>query len=271
MSPSPLTGTQKTGVLVVAHGDRRDDWNEGVRRVIAPLRDRYVVELAFLYPVPGESLQEGIDRLEAQGVDTILAIPLLASSYSEHFEELEYVLGLRDTVSSVTEAHTPVDVKTPIRLGRAIDSSPTVAKILERRAGKLSIDPPREALVLVGHGPNSEDYNRHWLRHMDTMGSAIQRELGFRRTHSRTLRDDAPPDIREAASRALRLVVERESRDGSVLIVTLLISHGEVQSGIKERLKGLTYSIADEGLATDPMIGIWVEEEIRRLMSGQST
>ncbi len=43
-------------------------------------------------------------------------------------------------------------------------------------------------------------------------------------------------------------------------------SHGEVQSGIKERLSGLTYSINEEGLAADPLIIDWIEEEIQRLI-----
>lgn len=267
--PSLLAGAQKTGVLVVAHGDLDDSWNEDVRQVIAPLRDRYVLELAFLFPVPGESLQDGFDRLQARGVDTVLVIPLLVSSYSEHFEELEYVLDLRDTVSLVgRDELSPVRADARIRLGRAIDSSPMVAEILQRRARKLSIDPSEEVLVLVGHGSNSEDYTRDWLRHMDAMGEAIQEELSFRRVHSRTLRDDAPPEIRDAASRALRLVVERESRNANVLVVTLLISYSEIQSGIKERLEGLTYSIADEGLVTDPLMTQWIEAQIRRMIGG---
>jgi sirohydrochlorin ferrochelatase len=266
-----LADEDKTGILVIAHGDRHDGWNEGVRQAIAPLRERYGLELAFLYPVPGETLQEGLDRLEARGVDTILVIPLLVSSYSEHFEELEYVLGLRDSVTSSLEPHTPVHVNARIRLGHAIDSSPTVTKILERRARELSSDSQQEVLVLVGHGPNGEDYNRQWLSNMDAMAEAIREKLSFRKTYSLTLRNDAPPDIREAASRALRRVVEEESKDGNVLLLPLLVSYGEVQSGIKERLKGLTYRIADDGLVADRMITVWVEEEIQTLMSKESS
>ena len=108
MCSAPLAGAEKTGVLVIAHGDRHDGWNQGVRQAIAPLQERYVLELAFLFPVPSESLQEGLDRLEARGVDTILVIPLLVSSYSEHFEELEYILGLRETVLHATDRKSVV-------------------------------------------------------------------------------------------------------------------------------------------------------------------
>ncbi len=214
MCSAPLAGAEKTGVLVIAHGDRHDGWNQGVRQAIAPLRERYVLELAFLFPVAGESLQEGLDRLETRGVQSILVIPLLVSSYSEHFEELEYVLGLREAVSHPTEGgYKPVDVKARIRLGRGIDSNPTVTKILEQRAIKLSVDPQHEVLVLVGHGPNSEDYNQHWLEHMGTMAKAIQQRLGFRKTYALTLRDDAPGDVREAATRTLRVAVGGETKD----------------------------------------------------------
>lgn len=270
LCPGLLGSPAKIGILVIAHGDREDGWNQGVREAIAPLRERYVLELAFLYPVLGETLQDGFDRLEARGVDTILVIPLLISSYSEHFEQLEYALGLRDTIPSIIDQHSPVNVKARIRMGRAIDGNPTVTKILERRARAISSDPQHEVLVLVGHGPNSEEHNRQWLRDMDTMARAIHQQLPFRKIHSLTLRDDAPPDVREAASLALRSVVEEESKDGKVLIVTLLVSYSEVQSGIKERLEGLTYTIADEGLVRDPLITDWVEEGIQRLNGGRS-
>lgn len=266
MCSAPLAGAEKTGVLVIAHGDRHDGWNQGVRQAIAPLQERYVLELAFLFPVPSESLQEGLDRLEARGVERILVIPLLISSYSEHFEELEYILGLRETVLHATDwGYKRVDVKGRIRLGRGIDSNPTVTKILERRARKLSVDPQHEVLVLIGHGPNGDDYNQHWIRHMSKMGKAIQQRLGFRETYALTLRDDAPAEIREAATRALRVAVEEESKDGNVLVLPLLVSYGELQAGIKERLNGLTYLIADEGLVADPLITQWVEEELQRL------
>lgn len=270
MAPDLKTDGNKTGALIIAHGDRHDEWNQGVRAAIAPLRQRYILELAFLYPVPGESLQDGLDRLESQGVETVLAIPLLISSYSEHFEELEYVLGLRDTVSFPTEAHGRVAVKARIRLGGAIDGSPTVTRILERRARKLVRNPQRETLVLVGHGPNSEEDNHHWLRNMDRMAEPIRKQLGLRKTHCLTLRDDAPTEVRDAASRTLRRVVQEESKEGDVLVLPLLVSHGEVQAGIEKRLEGLSYRLADEGLVADPLIACWIEEEIQRLTSSNS-
>jgi len=267
-SSIPKSGVKQTGVLVIAHGDSDDRWNESVRRVLTPLRDRYLLELAFLFPVPGETLQDGLDRLATRGADTVLAIPLLVSSYSEHFEELEYVLGLREKILPVGETKlNRVCTNSQIKLGRAIDSNPLVTQILKHRVCDLSVDPSKEVLVLVGHGPNSEDYNREWLRHIDTIGATIQQDLPFQRVHAFTLRDDAPTEIRDAASRALRLAVEQESSKANVLIATLLISNGEVQTGIKERLKGLTYNIAHEGLASDPLITDWIEMQISELIS----
>jgi hypothetical protein len=74
-----------------------------------------------------------------------------------------------------------------------------------------------------------------------------------------TVRDDAPREIRDAATAELRTVVSRHTRDGArVLIVPLVMSFGGIEPGIRKRLAGLDVVIADQGLMPDDRLVDWV-------------
>lgn len=45
---------------------------------------------------------------------------------------------------------------------------------------------------------------------------------------------------------------------GRVLIVPLLLSYGGIEPGIRKRLDGLTYTMADHGLLPDERLARWV-------------
>ena len=54
----------------------------------------------------------------------------------------------------------PVATELPIRMGSALDHDPVVAEILLSRARAISRDPPSEVVVVVAHGPTSDEENR---------------------------------------------------------------------------------------------------------------
>jgi sirohydrochlorin ferrochelatase len=63
----------------------------------------YPVELGFLEFVPYETINIAVERLDDAGVTEIIAVPLFVSSHSSHIQEIEYVLGLRETLPLTTE------------------------------------------------------------------------------------------------------------------------------------------------------------------------
>ncbi|MEA1906637.1 MAG: CbiX/SirB N-terminal domain-containing protein, partial [Euryarchaeota archaeon] len=87
-----------TGILVVAHGSPSEAWCAPVRAAIHNVDLPYPVELGFLEFVPGETINAAVDRLDKHGVKNIIAVPLFVSSHSDHIAEVEYVLGLRDSL-----------------------------------------------------------------------------------------------------------------------------------------------------------------------------
>lgn len=68
-----------------------------------------------------------------------------------------------------------------------------------------------------------------------------------------------PKPIRDAAAAELRGVVERHTKRGhKVLIVPILLSFGGIEQGLRVRLDGLSYTMADRGLMPDARLEAWV-------------
>ena len=94
---------EKYGILVIAHGSPSESWCSPVRDAVADVDLPYPVELGFLEFVPNETINDAVERLDDAGVTKIIAIPLFISSHSSHIQEIEYVLGLRDELPTMSE------------------------------------------------------------------------------------------------------------------------------------------------------------------------
>jgi len=94
---------EKYGILVIAHGSPGEDWCAPVRDAVAEVDIPYPVELGFLEFVPNETINDAIGKLDNAGVTKIIAVPLFVSSHSSHIQEIEYVLGLREMLPTISE------------------------------------------------------------------------------------------------------------------------------------------------------------------------
>jgi sirohydrochlorin ferrochelatase len=147
----------------------------------------------------------------------------------------------------------------PIRVTGALDDHPIVAEILLSRAKAISRDPAHEAVLIVAHGPVPDADNALWLADMARLGARVQSSVTFATVQAITVRDDAPPPVRTAAAAELRATVTRLSARGTrVLVVPLLLSYGGIEGGIRERLKGLDYEMASQGIMPDDRLIEWV-------------
>ncbi len=264
---SARSASEGVGVLVIAHGDYDTEWNQLVKDALAPLDEEYLFEIGFLLAPPNESLQDALDRLEARGMETIIAIPLLISSHSEHYDELAYYLRKRETRPETAE-HEPVDYTANLVLTEAIDYQPGIADVLLRFAIELSDNPATETLIVVGHGPNDPGYNERWMENLEQIREEIVETGGVRGAPSLTLRDDAELEVQMEAMRQIRRAVEEADRDGTALVVPLMIATGSVHQGIRQKLDGLQYRMIDQGLAAQPgFLSHWVKQTVERTMA----
>jgi len=281
------TAKNPTGVLLLAHGGKAA-WNDEVNNVAAEIGKQFPVEVAFGMATK-RNIQTAIDKLEAQGVTSIVAVPLFISSNSSVITSTEYLLGLRkdapkdlavfakmdhgsgghgghDAHSAHTntgsaepfDPTTPVAHKVPITMRKALDADPTVADILLTRASSISNDPKNEVVIVVAHGPVSEETNRLWLNDMAKLADGMKAKSSYRAIEYLTVRDDAPEPIRGQATAEFRALVEKaNAQKARVLIVPLLLSFGGIEDGINKRLDGLDYTITSQALLPDARIAQW--------------
>ena len=278
----PPSASADPGILLLAHGGSAE-WNGRVTDLAAIVNATRPTEVAFGMATRA-SIQGAVDRLAARGVTEIVAVPLFVSSWSSVITSTEYLLGLRREAPAAlaiyakmnhapgataatghgdhapqADGTTPITAPVPVRMTAALNDHPVVADILASRARAISRDAAREALVIVAHGPNDEDDNRRWLADMGTVAGRIRQAGTFASLDYLTLRDDAPKEIRDAATVQLRGIVEREQRAGRrVLIVPLLIAFGGIERGLPARLQGLPYTMAEAALMPDDRLATWV-------------
>ena len=275
------------GILLLAHGGSTE-WNARVTELAAKVDPTRPTEVAFGMATRA-TIQSGIDKLVARGVTEIVAVPLFVSSWSTVITSTEYLLGLRAEAPAAlavyakmnhapaaagtsgatptgheghtmaTDGTTPVKSTVPIRMTLALNDHPIVADVLTSRARAISRNPAQEALVIVAHGPNEEEDNGRWLADMRSLAARVGQSEKFASIEYLTLRDDAPKPVRDAATEQLRGIVQRELTAGRrVLIVPLLISFGGIERGLRERLDGLSYTMAEAALMPDDRLAAWV-------------
>lgn len=280
--------SEKIGVVLLAHGGRQN-WNEEVAKVAEGVDKTYITEVAFGMATK-RNIQTAIDKLITRGATRIVAVPLFVSSNSSVVTSSEYLLGLRaeapkdlaifakmDHGSGTSGGHdshaghapakdapvfdptTPVNTSVPIKMTPALNDHRIVSEILTARANALSTDPSNEAVIVVAHGPVSDETNRLWLRDMGSLAEMMKPSTKFDRIDYLTVRDDAPEPIRSKATEELRAIVKKALGDKKrVLIVPLLISYGGIEEGIKKRLDGLQYTMGKQALLPDARLVDWV-------------
>ncbi len=258
LSPAHAARGEK-GILVLAHGSRVAVWNERVREAVRPLEEKYNIDIAFGM-ADQKTIQEAVTRLEGRGARLIIAVPLFISSHSPIIYDTKHLLGL-DPLLPMRYIEGNVDFV----MTDALDTSPLVSEIVLDRARELSEEPSEEVVVLVGHGPNEPEFNRLWLRDMRQIGHFVKETGGFKDVLVATVRDDAPREIREEATRALREMVEKASSDARVLVLPYVLASGGIEEGIRERLKGLDFKFG-RPLLPHPNITKWIEAQVVRYM-----
>jgi sirohydrochlorin ferrochelatase len=274
------------GILLLAHGGA-PQWNEEVTRLAGVVGRTVPTEVAFGMASKA-SMEGAITRLRQRKVSRIVAVPLFVSSHSSVITATQYLLGLRaeapaelaafarmshhygghgpvDAGASPSDPAAPIATPLPVQMTPALDADPVVAEILLSRAKAISKVPARETVVLVAHGPVSDEDNHAWLRDMGALAVMMRERGEFRRIDHLTVRDDAPEPVRSRAAEELRGVVERASHRGErVLIVPLLISYGGIEKGIRKRLEGLQYTMSPQGLLPDERLAQWILQSAQK-------
>ena len=97
---------QAVGTIVVAHGGD-SIWNALVREIARQVRSAGPVEVSFLMGPEAHAtrFQDAVASLVREGAREVVAVPLLVSSHSGHYEQIRYLAGHTDTLDAVMREH----------------------------------------------------------------------------------------------------------------------------------------------------------------------
>lgn len=256
-----LPGQASDGLLVIAHGARMPGWNERVIQMMARVEWQGPKEVAFLSArTPEQEIASAAGRLETAGAKRIVIVPLLVSSFSDHYEEIRYYGRDRKDAPDHFE-HEPLKTKAELVVSPAMDADRLLGRILADQVRTVSKDPANESVVLVAHGPNGDSDNERWLACLRVQAAYLQHIVGFRHADAATIRDDAPKAVKDSAVAGLRDRVKTFASDSRVIIQPVLISVGHVQAEISKLLEGLEHTMSKSGVASHPLAAEWIRQQ----------
>ena len=282
-TPPPATSSSATssrgfGVLVMAHGGT-PEWNQGVIDAVAPLEQKYPIEIAFGM-ADAITMQDAASRLEAQGVKRIGVVRLFVSGES-WTERTEQIFGVRAGAPAPgapdphaahaghgghSMAFFKVDSHASYAMTKdGLSDAPTMGNVLADRAAALSKDAAHEDVLILAHGPEDDGENQRWLTKLDTLAAAIRQRAPFRRVQVETLREDWP-DKRIDAEKRIRGYVERAKAESGRAIVVPFRVQGF--GPYKDVLKDLDYVADGRGLVPSPEVTAWIDAQATALQAG---
>ena len=265
------------GTVIIAHGGG-PEWNAQVRDVAKLVKTGGPVEVSFLMGAEAKTtrFQDAVARLERQGVSGIVVVPMLVSSHSGHYDQLRYLTGELDSLGQTMMHHLHMSGierasgKVPVRLAKAMDDSPEIARVLAARARALAKAPAEQALFIIGHGPNSAEDNAEWMRNLRRIADSVRVSSGFRDVKLGLVRDDAPAPVRAEAVQAIREMIELQHAltQREVVVVPVLVSTGSVsREKLPKDLAGLPIVYDGTALLPHAEMARWVERRVRESSS----
>ena len=283
LAGTAVSANPDTGILVMAHGGDAA-WNRDVEATVAPLREKYAVEIAYGM-ARTSTLREAVQRLESRGVERIAVVRMFISGES-FLAPTQYILGLRPELDGAMGHHMeggdhaapsgtmhmekpePIDTRAMFLLSKSgVGESPLIDRILADRVKALSTDPAREMVLIIAHGPGDDTENEAWLQHMDARAKAIEALGPFRSVHVETLREDWPHRRAEAEQRIQRHVEQATDSGVRVIIVPFRVAGF---GPYREVLDGLEYVADGKGFCPHPLMTEWIEQTALACFSRQA-
>lgn len=276
-APLPAQAVSRVGTIVIAHGGD-STWNAGVREIAAQARTGGPVEVSFLMGAGAKTarFQDAVASLERQGATEVVIVPLLVSSHSGHYDQIRWLAGEPVELGVTMMHHLHMagierpESRLPMRLARALDDSPEMARVLADRGVQLAREqgdaPSGRALLIVGHGPNSAEDYAGWMENLRPVADSVRAWTGFRDVRVELVRDDAPAPVRAEAVRRVRELIELQHlvTGKDVIVVPVLVSKGSVsRDKVPNDIRGTRSVYSGVPLLPHAAMARWVEGRVR--------
>jgi cobalamin biosynthesis Co2+ chelatase CbiK len=168
----PAEGKEKRGLLIIAHGSPRVEWNKPVLCLEQEVEDILTKQGNSLFHSVKVALMEFsepsiytvVKEMEKQGVEEIYALPLFIAPSGHSLQDIPTILGLysdKKIVSNINEEGIKiVDSKIKITLGPTLNYGDILKQIMLERVKELSTAPETENLIMLAHG--SPNFEKNW-------------------------------------------------------------------------------------------------------------
>ncbi|MCK6370129.1 MAG: hypothetical protein L6Q83_02185 [Gammaproteobacteria bacterium] len=248
-----------TGVLILAHGVGENS-DRAMKKTFETIGAKRPTAIGFgMSMMSSAHLQAAVDDLVARGVKKIVLVD--EGTTSEHnslSRHWKYIFGMHPEPSYL---EVPKVTAPGVKFAWTghFDDSPLITGILYEHAKSVSRNPPRESLIIVGHGPEDSADNTPDLAILQAHVDRIAAKKEFAEVRIINLQDDAIKPIRESNVRTLRKWVQQAARQGNdVIVVAIAAASWGVQNHIRQDLRGLEYTFAEQGLSENPKFLEWV-------------
>lgn len=244
-------------VLVIAHGSPDPNWERLVEQALQPCRAQlpFPLGVAYLGKQDGRSIAAQVERLEQQGAQTVIVVPLFVTAGSAHIGEIRQMLGLAPPYPGTPPA-TPLSCRVRFHWCPPLEDDPWVEPILLDRLSALSADPRQESLLLVGHGCALPGYRQHWERLLRRLSSRMKRHYPFAAIGHATLQPD------NVAARARELAAW-----GTLVVLPLFISSGYfTRCVIPQRLAGIPHRYEGAAYLPHQAIARWIVQSVEKAL-----
>lgn len=251
------------GVLVISHGSNNEEWVRLVDEAVQEIKLVQPIPIvsSFLEIVSGRLIQDGIDSLEAKGVNHIITIPLFISSGSTHMDEISYALGILEKAILETDLER-MRTQAYIHLCSPIDEDPIATEIIYTKIKELSIQPNQEILILVGHGSDLTGFHEKWQEGLNGLIAQLQLKGGFDQVDAAMLKPDQ-----------LTLKMKnwhKNKPQHNIIIVPLFLSEGYfTKKVIPDRCKEFEYSYNGKAMLPSPLISEWMTNQIENYLNNK--
>ncbi|RKQ88435.1 sirohydrochlorin chelatase [Brockia lithotrophica] len=173
---APVPGREGIGVLLVAHGTKEDSWTAAVEAVRDELQKHLDVPVVLGYLEAVEpTIPQAVKALADRGVRDIVAVPFFVSSYSNHIEEIRYILGLHETPPDPSEDLPRAQVPGRVFFTPAVDDHPMLAAVLTAVAAPFLQDPEKDVVILAAHGSDTPEGQAKWEENLNSLGELVKR------------------------------------------------------------------------------------------------
>lgn len=261
------------GLLLIAHGAPRQEWNAPVlefgRKVADEARKlgRFKAVRTAMLEAAQPDVPTAVAQLEAEGCDRIVAVPLFIAPTGHTLFDVPAVLGNYSSPETkaalAKEGGAVARPKVPVTLTQTLDEAVLSAYALDQ-VRKLSKNPAEEAVVVLAHG--DEDHHRlvdglvrRIVTHCCGRSGIDYGDWAYVEVGQSYLKEGVPT-VMKAAARKKRVLVVGLYVSSSAMSIHQRGTKGlhSTPPAIARFFKGNEVALSKEGVVTHPDALAWV-------------